>query len=185
MVFEDNVPEIRSLIAEYPHTIFYLPSSAESCGIRASEQVSLIRLAHGHRFSTNISSLTDFGNVGATALQILAILGYRRIAMIGVDARYIAVDATSVVADADGFVIANNDTNHFCPEYARGKRRLAHPDYERILGQWPQVAKECADNAIEVRNASPGSALEFFPITDFAAAIDWVRGDSTEQRRDC
>lgn len=127
-------------------------------------------------FSTDSSELTDFGNVGATSVQILGLLGYCRIAMVGVDARYSHIDEKAVAADKDGFVLVDDDPDPICPEYGRGKRRLAHPDLEKILGQWPKVANECASNAIEVRNASPGSALDCFPTTDFESAIEWVLG---------
>jgi len=175
--FEDNAMEIQSLIEGCPCTHFFLPDSAESFGISSSEQVALVRTTVGHLFSTNILALTDFGNVGATSLQILALLGYRRIAMIGVDARYSPVDAALVVADKDGFILIDDDPNYFCPEYAQGKRLRARPEPEKILGQWPQVANECARNGIAVRNASPGSALDCFPTTDFASTIEWVLGD--------
>ncbi len=176
VVFEDNAWEIRRLIDECPCTRFFLADSAESFGIRSSAQVSHIRMTPGRMFSTDILELTDFGNVGATSLQILALLGYRRIAIIGVDARYRPLDETSVVADKDGFVLVDDDPNHFCAEYAQGKRLRARPDLRKIVGQWPYVASECASHAIEVRNASPGSALECFPTTDFANAIESVRG---------
>lgn len=175
IAFEDNVLEIRSLIKEYPCTHFFLPDSAEAFGISSSAQVSLIRMTPGHMFSTDIAELTDFGNVGATSIQILVLFGYCRIAMIGVDARYSPVDANAVIADKDGFVLVDDDPNHFCPEYVQGKRQRAHLDFGKLIGQWPQVAKECASYAIEVRNASPGSALDCFPATDFASAIEWVR----------
>jgi len=174
--FEGNALEIRSLIREYPCTHFFLPDSAESFGIRSSPQVSLIKLTAGHMFSKDIVALTDFGNVGATSIQILGLLGYCRIAMVGVDARYSQIDEKAVAADKDGFVLVDDDPDHFCHEYGRGKRRLARPDLEKILGQWPKVAKECASNAIAVRNASPGSALDCFPTTDFESAIEWVLG---------
>ena len=174
--FEDNAFEIRALIEEYPCTRFFLPDGGESFGIRASGQVSLIRMMPGHTFSADLSTLADFGNVGATSLQILALLGYRRVALSGVDARYSLLDKTSAVADKNGFVLVDRDSNHFCPEYARGKRQLACPDYGKLLGQWPRAAQECAGKSMAVRNASLGSALNCFSTTDFASAIEWVAG---------
>lgn len=176
LAFEDNVPEIKRLIEEFPRTRFFLPDRAASFGIRSSAQVSLIGMAPGHKFSSDILALTDFGNVGATSLQILALLGYRRITMIGVDARYRRAEQAPVVAEEEGYVLLEDDTDHFSAEYGRGRRSRANPDLGRILGQWPEVASECARIGIEVRNASRGSALECFPRTDFASAIDWVLG---------
>jgi len=176
VAFEDNVQEIRSLIEEYPRTRFFLPDSAASLGIRSSEQVSLVGMAPGHGFSSDILALTDFGNVGATSLQILALLRYRRVAMIGVDARYRRAEQARHVPEGHKYVVLENDVDHFSAEYGRGRRSQANPDLDRILGQWPEVASECARIGMEVRNASSGSALECFRKTDFASAVEWVRG---------
>ena len=175
IVFEDNAAEVHSLIAEHHRTTFFLPDGAESAGIRLSAQVSHVSLTVGSTFSNDLSTLTDFGNVGATSFQILALLGYRRIGMVGVDARYRPLEDLPSVGK-DEFVLVDDDPNHFCPEYVRGKRLRARPDVSRVLGQWPQVADECTRRGIDVRNASVGSALDCFPKTDFASAIEWVRG---------
>ena len=175
IAFQDNVPEIQKLIEECPDTRFFLPESPKLARARSLAQVSPVRLVCGHTFSKDIFALTDFGNVGATSIQILALLGYRRIAMIGVDARYGRIDENMAVSDSDGCALVADDPDHFCAEYAKGKRLRVRPDLEKILGQWPQVAKECASNGIEVRNASSGSALDCFPLTSFASAIEWVR----------
>lgn len=174
VVFEDNALEIQGLIGECPDTHFFLPDSRKFAGISSSAQVSLVSLVPGNAFAKDIFALTDFGNVGATSIQALALLGYRRIAMIGVDARYSPVDENVAVPDENGFVLVTDDPDHFCTEYAQGKRQMLRPDLEKILGQWPQVARECARNGIEVRNASSGSALDCFPVTNFASAVEWV-----------
>jgi hypothetical protein len=154
--------------------ISFFPDNAGAFGIGSSAHVACRRLMAGDRFSTDVSALTDFGNVGATSIQILALLGFRRIGMVGVDARYAAIDEKTSVADKDGFVTVDDDPNHFCAEYVRGKRLRAQPDLKKLVGQWPRVATECKRNGLEVRNASPGSALAHFPATDFASAIAWV-----------
>ena len=177
VVFEDNAQEIRGLIEKCPRTHFFLPENSRFAGIAPSARVSLVRLVPGRRFSSNVCELTDFGNVGATSIQILALLGYQRIAMIGVDARYSPIHESVAVADKEGFVYVADDVDHFCPEYVQGKRLIARPDLQKILGQWPQVAEECAARAIDVRNASPGSALDCFPKIDFPLAIEWVLGN--------
>lgn len=175
IAFEDNALELQELIVGNPDTRFFLPDSPKFVGIKSSVQVSLVKLVAGNAFSTDISALTDFGNVGATSIQILSLLGYRRIAMIGVDARYSRIDAS--VANKDGFILVADDPDHFCAEYVQGKRLRANLDLGKDLGLWPQVAKECASHKMEVRNASPGSALDCFPTTDFAIAIEWAQED--------
>lgn len=176
IVFEDNTLEIRQLIKECPRTRFFLPEAAACADIKTTEQVSFVKISSGNTFANDIATLTDFGNVGATSIQILALLGYRRIAMVGIDARYNQISDNVLRMDKDGFALLADDPNHFCFEYAQGQRQRVHPDLEKIIGRWPQVAKECVHKGIEVRNASLGSALGCFPITDFAAAIEWVAG---------
>jgi hypothetical protein len=68
----------------------------------------------------------------------------------------------------------DDDPNHFCPEYVRGKKLIANPDTEALLGCWPLVARECQTHGMDVRNASPGSALTCFPTLDFDCALNWV-----------
>lgn len=172
--FEDNVFEIKKLIETCSHTHFFLPKGAEAYGIHSSATVSLVCLAKGGTFSTDISTLTDFGNVGATSVQILTLLGYYRIAMVGTDGRYIYTADMAAAADADGFTHVESDPNHFCAEYAQGKRLNIRCDLEKMVGQWQQVASECSRLEVGVRNASVGSALTCFPMCDIPDAIKWV-----------
>lgn len=174
VVVEDNAVELRALIGEFPQTRFFLHDSARSYGISAMENVVLIKTRRGSSFGSNLEDLTDFGNVGATSLQILMLLGYRRVAMVGVDARYSPVESSMVVDEKDGYVLVADDPDHFCPEYVQGKRLIASPDVKKVLGQWPAVAQECMRHSVDVRNASPGTALTCFPLIDFVTAIDWV-----------
>lgn len=57
-------------------------------------------------------------------------------AMIGVDARYIPVDADSVVADKDGFVLIDDDSNHMRPlekaSYQLSGKRALEPVEEDV-----------------------------------------------------
>jgi len=181
IVVADNADEIRILIRDSRETRFFLSEDARRFGIEPSSLVTLIGLEDGELFSGELPQLTDFGNVGATSIQLLALLGYRRIALIGIDARYDPLPNIGS-PDKDGFVTVTNDPNHFCPEYVQGKRQSARPDLERILGRWPLVARECTRHGIEVRNASPGSALSCFPPADFRTAVAWVLDGSRADR---
>jgi len=181
IVVADNADEIRDLIQSSRDTRFFLSENARHFGIDPTSRVTLIGLKDGEQFSSELSQLTDFGNVGATSIQLLALLGYRCIALIGIDARYVPLQNIAS-PDKDGFVTVADDPNHFCPEYVQGKRQSARPDLERILGRWPLVARECVRHGIEVRNASPGSALTCFPPADFRTAVAWVIDGSRADR---
>jgi hypothetical protein len=174
VALEDNAADIRRLVAESGVRRFFLNENAVKFGIAASERVTLLRLQEDAPFSLDLAVVTDYGNVGASALQILAALGYRRVALVGVDARYSTLPGAEETGQDYIRMRHGQDPDHFLPAYLAGRRRIAKPDYARLLGQWPQVAAECEWVGLEVRNASPGSALTLFPFIDFAAALDWI-----------
>jgi hypothetical protein len=118
-------------------------------------------------------TVTDFGNIGASSLQILAALGYRRAVLLGVDARYkLAHSVTSM--DATSSLKKENVNNHFSCDYEKGLPRVVEPDLQKVLGHWPDVANECRRIGLDVRNASPGSALTSFPMISFEDALVWI-----------
>lgn len=172
VVYEDNVQEIHELIKSYPDTRFFLPVSQNNFIINATPRVSFVTLLSGDFFCSEFPAVTDFGNVGATSVQILALLGYKRIVLIGVDARYSRIGKS--IPDKDGFVLVDDDPNHFSPDYAKGKRLNKNPDLVRSIEMWTKVAEECKRLEIEVMNASAGSSLDCFQKTDFETAIEWA-----------
>lgn len=174
VAIEDNRREFKAFLTKAGLTRFFFNRTACLFGLDDSSRVILVELVEGGGFSTDWNQLGDFGNVGASSLQILTSLGYVRVLMVGVDGRYSILDDKK--ADGDGMVRVNDDPDHFTPDYARGKRRLASPDFEKLLGRWPEVAEACRARGVEVRNASPGSALTCFPKVDFIAGLDWLRG---------
>lgn len=176
VALEDNAADIRRLTEESDVKRFFLNENAADFGIQPSKRVTLLHIREDTPFSLDLRTLTDFGNVGASSLQILAALGYKRVALVGVDARYSSLPEL----DNGGDYVRmerGQDPDHFLPGYMEGRRRIARPDYDRLLGQWPQVAAECERVGLDVRNASPGSALTLFPVIGFAEALAWVDED--------
>lgn len=172
VVVEDNLPEILLLARKHHATQFYLHECAIGLGSRELQNVTYCTVEPGSGFATTPNQLTDFGNAGATSVQLLWLLGFRRIVLIGVDARYRR--QADLVVDADGYTRAAVRLDHFCPEYASGKRLRVNPDLTMITGGWQRVASEAAKCGVQVRNATPDSALDCFPTIDFAAGIDWA-----------
>ena len=171
---ESNAGEIRELIEQHPGTRFFLNRNAAAFGIEASERVTLAAVTEGDQFSMDLAELTDFGNVGASSLQILAALGYRRVVMVGVDARHTPFNEAPAATD-DGFVMRDDNPNYFCADYVRGKKQPANLDIEKLFGKWPVVAAACRRQGLSVVNASPGTALTCFPLLTLDEAIKWVR----------
>jgi hypothetical protein len=141
-------------------------------GMAASGSVIPVTIGESSVFSTDWKALGDLGNVGASSLQILAALGYERIAMVGIDARY--TEVSSGREGEGGYVLGRGDQDHFSPEYNKGRRKWANPDLGRILGHWPKAARACRELGIEVRNASPESALDCFERIGFEDALFWI-----------
>ncbi len=173
VALEDNAADIRRLILESTVQRFFLNEHAADFGIATSDRVTLLHIREHAPFSLDLRTLTDFGNVGASSLQILAALGYKRVALVGVDARYSSLPELDKGEDYVRME-RGQDPDHFLPGYMEGRRRIARPDYDRLLGQWPQVAAECERVGLQVRNASPGSALTLFPSIEFHDALDWI-----------
>lgn len=112
--------------------------------------------------TASLERICDLGNVGATALQLLAALGIRRVLMVGVDARYTTATA-------------RQDVNHFRPDYAlRDLDAENSALLQRYVAGWPVAAAACRDWGMDVRNASPGTTLSEFPETTFTDGLTWI-----------
>jgi hypothetical protein len=101
-------------------------------------------------------------------MQVLQVLGFRKILMVGVDGDYQPESGGSC------------DVNHFRDDYARGRVPLTVASRARYTAAWPAVASESARCGIDVRNASPGSALSCFENMDFGKALAWLRSDGSQ-----
>lgn len=155
-------PELPEIVANCPETHFFLHEHASSHGVPRANNVTFCRLLPGDSFGATPTTLTDFGNVGAVSVQLLQILGFRRILMLGVDGHY-APDSGSA-----------RDLNHFRDDYARGRVPLTPALRARYLDGWLSVAAECSRLGVSVRNASPGTALACFERIDIESGLIWL-----------
>jgi hypothetical protein len=163
-------PELPPVIARHRSTRFFLHRDAARAGIAAGGNVTLCDLAEGTRFADALATLTDFGNVGAVSMQVLHLLGYRKILLVGVDGDYLPEK------DVD------NDANHFRDDYARGRLPLTPVLRARYTGHWPVVAAECKRHGIDVRNASPGTVLTCFDAINFDDGLAWLSSGASHPR---
>ena len=136
-----------------------------SAGARVTLSVACPRRPHLPETSTY---LRDLGNVGAASLQMLALLGYRKVLMVGVDGRYLPERADEA------------DVNHFSDAYARGRKPLTAADQRHYTAGWPLAAKECRRLGMEVRNASSGTALSYFETCGLGEGLDWLAPTGAE-----
>lgn len=163
-------PELPAVIAANPQVRFFLHRDAARAGIAAGGNVTLCDMVEGARFSDTLSVMTDFGNVGAVSMQVLHLLGYRKVLMVGVDGDYLPEKHVE------------GDANHFRDDYARGRVPLTPALRARYTGHWPVVAAECRRCGIEVRNASPGTALTCFDTIGFDDGLAWLSSATPPSR---
>ena len=186
VVLPDNAEEISQLIAEGRIRHFYLRNTAASLGMQEQHNVTFLNIREGASFSTDLKHLGMFGNVGAVSLQILAHLGYGKVVLIGVDARYAqhppdirvekAYDYIHGTNDAIDYVhTENNDPNHFCPAYYGKGRRENRPNVSKAIVGWNKAAQACGAHGLQVVNATTGSDLQCFPHVPFTDAIKWLK----------
>lgn len=69
----------------------------------------------------------------------------------------------------------DNDPNHFSPLYYGSGKRENVPNVPKALDGWNRAAEGCRRFGLEVRNASPGTAITCFPIVGFNAGLEWLK----------
>lgn len=154
--------ELPGVVAGHPSSRFFFHRDAAKFGDFDLRRVTFCDLDDSRRFATAFDRLANFGNVGAISLQILALLGYRKILMVGVDGQY-ATESN-----------VRRDANHFRDDYAAGRKPLSEADRVFYTTGWPAAAAECARIGLDVRNASEGTALTCFDTIDLARGLDWL-----------
>ena len=171
VAIEDNHERISDLVRSSRVDLFFLNAAAGEFGLRPSERVKFVEVSESGPFSTDGLKVRDFGNVGASSLQILAWLRCRKVVLVGMDARY---DRGATGRREGDFIRVDEDKDHFHPDYLHGMRRIGKPDLQKILGQWPLAAEGAREAGLDIVNASPGSRLDCFEKMDFEKALRWL-----------
>lgn len=82
---------------------------------------------------------------GACAVNLATLFGARRVVLLGYDMRKV------------------NGENNWHRDY---QTKARHDPYARFLTAWPAIARDAKAMNVEIVNATPGSALDLFPIVD-------------------
>jgi len=140
--------------------------------------------AGGNGFSASLPAVWGGGSVIFEGFQILRFLGFREIAMVGVDLRFQAhTTAVTVAGAANGIVpVKDDDPNHFDPRYFGAGRRYHNPKDEviqRIRSGLDDVAAVMPRLGFHVTNVGYDSSVESFDRMDFQAYL----GKTPEETR--
>jgi hypothetical protein len=160
--------EIRALLGR-TRTRFFLHEVATRSGLSAGDRISLVKTSHGEAFDPRLSSLADYGNVGATSLQLLSGMGYDRVLLVGVDARY----SSPTDDDQSAIAAGSADPDHFVSGYRSGIAFDVTTDRSVYTEGWPRVARECERHGIAVRSV-PGTSLDCFPLCALESGLAWL-----------
>lgn len=186
VVMPDNAEEIKCLIADGRIRHFYLRDTAATFGIHEQYNVTHLRIHEGGPFSTDLKNLAMLGNVGAVSLQILVHLGYTKVVLVGVDARYVQEPPDIVVEKVYDYIhgtynaydyvhTKDTDPNHFSLDYYGKGWRENKPNVAKAIEGWNKAAQVCGAHGLQVVNATAGSALQCFPYVPFTEAIKWLK----------
>jgi hypothetical protein len=96
-----------------------------------------------HAFGVANGLIRDYGNVGASSLQLLWSMGHRRVLLMGTDGRYQQRERGPAI-------------NHFHPDYI--PRGFSSPEPARTE-KWLDAVADARAHGMELRLRSPGSAL--------------------------
>jgi hypothetical protein len=174
------LPENRQAIAELIVGArvrrLFLRDTARRLGLPESERVTFVHVGEHMRFSLDLDDLGMFGNVAAVSIQILAALGYRRFLLLGVDGNYhMSRPAAQLESPYDLLAQADDDPDHFRPDYHGANVRFTRPNNRRFLAGWEELARQARGLGLEIVNASPTSAVESFPKLAFEEAWAWFQ----------
>lgn len=157
-------PDIERILAFRKVRNFFLNDIGRD-SFPKNDRIKYFSTRTGNAFSENDGQLTDFGNVGATSLQVLWRRGFRKILMVGIDGAY------------HHFSEGEDDINHFRPDYNVG---IPQGGLNRFVIGWPAALEECRRHKIDVRNCSPGSTISDCLQVEIEEGLEWLTNNDRE-----
>ncbi len=163
----DVVP-VRQLLEDQPNRVLFLSQHRKPAG------------THTGAFSLDaVGGLIQPSTVTITLMQLAAHMGFARIVLIGCDTSYSIPDTVEISGPKaeghdEGMLLtstADDDVNHFRPDYFGAGRAWHHPKVDHMIRHY-EAAKTVLDlQGVEVINATVGGALEVFPRMSLADAL--------------
>lgn len=183
---KDEIAELIRSADKYGIEYFFLrPNLVEALpgGLGASPSVIVFDYMCVHRLGELPSGITT----GSHSAVIAALLGYGRLALLGIDCNYVAEVQGS--KRAEGYVLEMAETpkenpNYFFAGYqaAGDKYNLPNPSPDLHVRSWRTVAPFLKENGMKIWNCSPISRVDAFPFRDFDE-MDRERAERHERPR--
>lgn len=174
-VLENCASDIDQLIDKMPRTTFFLRNltgkedwnpNGFSTARYFRDRPNLIIFNtqdEPRRFRKGISfnELIYWGDVSVCSLQILYLLGYETVLLLGCDCNYKEGEIAGVEKrGVEYHSSADSDPNHFRPDYFGKGTVYSHPNRQGHFSSWQQIAKDLkATNAMTVYSGSEISTL--------------------------
>ncbi|NQT03917.1 MAG: DUF115 domain-containing protein [Planctomycetes bacterium] len=172
--------DINRLIKHSSITHFFLPDWIRP-SIIDSNKVTFIHLNKGQFFGTGFDNLSVLGNVGACSTQVLNILGYNQIVLLGTDCRYEESDLECVEIEHNPddkvrrIVYKSKgdcDPNHFRPDYFGAGCEYGKPQQQNHFKNWKYLSEHASSYDVEIISSSPNSNLNtIFPYLEFETIV--------------
>jgi hypothetical protein len=156
-VSSDLVSKVLPSVSE---TVFLERRGGESFG--PHPRIALVDYDAATAPRVALDRVANCGTVGASSLQIVAALGFKKVLLLGMDAHYDSGDGSQSL-------------RYFHPEYARGAAPCDLTDQSFVLQGWERIAALCAEHGIEVYNASRRTRLTYFPRVSVEEGVTWLR----------
>jgi hypothetical protein len=125
-------------------------------------------------FSPDLGKYLIHGTtVTTTLIQLAVLMGCNPIYLIGCDTNYtIPQNAKELNPDADRVdktlvLDADNDPNHFDPNYFGKGKKWHTPNPHLMIAQYQKVKEACDHLGFQIYNATIGGKLEVFPRVSF------------------
>lgn len=119
-------------------------------------------------FSNDPSGLHEGFTVTVGLLQIAAIMGFKKIYLVGVDHNY---EIPEDNVNEDKKWSGKGLSNHFLEDYTNHANGQVWemPDIVKMTKAYDAAAKWAEENDIEILNATPGTKLNSFPTVDYSS----------------
>jgi hypothetical protein len=106
----------------------------------------------------SLESISDCYTVGASAVQVLGALGYKKILLLGVDANY-----------------TMTGSDYFLKDYSLLNRQNVDFNVEDMFKGWERIATLCKTEKVEVVNCSRISNLGCFARLPLEEGVEWLK----------